>query len=1045
MLSGMMSPPSGYSSDDAAGAPFANEQMLSAVKQEVERLKRSEPGDAAAASGSQQEAGKAQAAPPQQAEARAGEVEEQPEAASPEPKQQPAVEKAQASAEQQPAHQQQHSPQRSHGSPTRPQSRLAVGSKSPENGAPAAAAAAAGSDASGAESSSDLSDSDSATASSSAAPLPASAQLPPLPPPPAHQHHAARAPLHASAAAAEAAAAAAVAAASSAAKASILAEPAKGPLEDMLLDNKYTVAASESVAVLKDLEAERQAPLPDRAQHAAAVRRRSPSAQGGGGSRDGTGESGETEGAAAAAAPAAAGVSAGVEPVEKAAVAEDGAAAEVDLGGGSSAASSTKGEPQAPAAAAAQQPATEEKQPAAEGKQQQPQLEQQRAESSASTSSSEGEEEVTSPMKHPAGLLASSLKAHDQAIAAAAAAAAAGAVKAEAVEATPAGAAVDKPGTVTPQTAAAEAAAPVVAEAAAAAPLPAPAAAAEALPTSPGAPQPASQPVPIALPHQQQQDKLELPLGVSPGDAGYMADSEGPRDAPAPGAAPAPSPTAPSTLPQAHSGAMALGGQGFHMSLCGHLLRRGTPAAEALQVFEANRVTAAAWAAAGGDLLADPSLVVRVAGTLYPWSAAGPMVLGMLAFGGPWQEAAAGPPADEEAWHPLRVAEERQGPGKKGDGTWGATPPAGSSWRLWPFSGWRDGAGSGAGGKPPGAGGAAVGGTSPVRGASKSAGGAPGADGAAGARPGSSPPPLGGLLSGLSLPLSRAGSLGGTASAGPTSPRRTTTDGGAQRPPKDQQPPLPPAPRPRRHIVIIRKTLMPTPDQLASLPLRFGSNTISFRCNASGSAPLTAYVYYYPWNARLVISDVDGTITRSDLLGHVLPTLGLDWSHAGITQLFHNIAANGYQIMFLSSRAISQANITREYLHKLSQNGYKMPTGPVIISPHGLLPSLYRCVLRVWVGYEEFVSAHCLPNRPTRNQPTNPHPTRAPLSPPGRSSSAAPTSSRSRASRTSARSSRRTGTPSTPALATARPTWCRTARWASRPAAPSSSTRRARS
>jgi phosphatidate phosphatase LPIN len=85
-----------------------------------------------------------------------------------------------------------------------------------------------------------------------------------------------------------------------------------------------------------------------------------------------------------------------------------------------------------------------------------------------------------------------------------------------------------------------------------------------------------------------------------------------------------------------------------------------------------------------------------------------------------------------------------------------------------------------------------------------------------------------------------------------------------------------------------------------------------------------------------------GTITRSDLLGHVLPTLGVDWSHPGITQLFHNIAGNGYQIMFLSSRAIAQANITREYLHTLVQGGYRMPLGPVIISPHGLLPSLYR-------------------------------------------------------------------------------------------------------
>ena len=39
---------------------------------------------------------------------------------------------------------------------------------------------------------------------------------------------------------------------------------------------------------------------------------------------------------------------------------------------------------------------------------------------------------------------------------------------------------------------------------------------------------------------------------------------------------------------------------------------------------------------------------------------------------------------------------------------------------------------------------------------------------------------------------------------------------------------------------------------------------------------------------------------------HVLPRVGLDWSHMGINRLFTNIRANGYQILFLSSRAIAQ-------------------------------------------------------------------------------------------------------------------------------------------
>ncbi len=48
------------------------------------------------------------------------------------------------------------------------------------------------------------------------------------------------------------------------------------------------------------------------------------------------------------------------------------------------------------------------------------------------------------------------------------------------------------------------------------------------------------------------------------------------------------------------------------------------------------------------------------------------------------------------------------------------------------------------------------------------------------------------------------------------------------------------------------------------------------------------------------------TITKSDLLGHLLPMMSYDWAHLGITHLFHNIQANGYRMMFLSSRAIAQ-------------------------------------------------------------------------------------------------------------------------------------------
>ena len=46
----------------------------------------------------------------------------------------------------------------------------------------------------------------------------------------------------------------------------------------------------------------------------------------------------------------------------------------------------------------------------------------------------------------------------------------------------------------------------------------------------------------------------------------------------------------------------------------------------------------------------------------------------------------------------------------------------------------------------------------------------------------------------------------------------------------------------------------------------------------------------------------------------MLPRLGRDWSHKGIAKLFTGIKKNGYEILYLTSRPIGQADVTREYL-----------------------------------------------------------------------------------------------------------------------------------
>ncbi|KNA09772.1 hypothetical protein SOVF_150530 isoform B [Spinacia oleracea] len=149
------------------------------------------------------------------------------------------------------------------------------------------------------------------------------------------------------------------------------------------------------------------------------------------------------------------------------------------------------------------------------------------------------------------------------------------------------------------------------------------------------------------------------------------------------------------------------------------------------------------------------------------------------------------------------------------------------------------------------------------------------------------------------------------------------------------------------HKKIIR-TNIPTNEQISLLNLKEGQNdvTFSFSTRVLGLQQVEAHIYLWKWNARIVISDVDGTITRSDVLGQFMPLVGKDWSQSGVARLFSAIKENGYQLLFLSARAIVQAYLTKSFLFNLKQDGKTLPNGPVVISPNGLFPSLFREVIR---------------------------------------------------------------------------------------------------
>ncbi|THV08237.1 LNS2-domain-containing protein [Dendrothele bispora CBS 962.96] len=141
------------------------------------------------------------------------------------------------------------------------------------------------------------------------------------------------------------------------------------------------------------------------------------------------------------------------------------------------------------------------------------------------------------------------------------------------------------------------------------------------------------------------------------------------------------------------------------------------------------------------------------------------------------------------------------------------------------------------------------------------------------------------------------------------------------------------------------KTLRLTSDQLKSLNLKPGPNTITFSLSATGTIACTARIFVWDSTDFVLISDIDGTITKSDGLGHVFAMIGRDWTHLGVAKLYTDICRNGYKIMYLTSRAIGQADATRGYLKGIKQNDYQLPEGPVIMSPDRLMASLHREVI----------------------------------------------------------------------------------------------------
>ncbi|XP_024129775.1 phosphatidate phosphatase LPIN2 isoform X3 [Oryzias melastigma] len=144
-----------------------------------------------------------------------------------------------------------------------------------------------------------------------------------------------------------------------------------------------------------------------------------------------------------------------------------------------------------------------------------------------------------------------------------------------------------------------------------------------------------------------------------------------------------------------------------------------------------------------------------------------------------------------------------------------------------------------------------------------------------------------------------------------------------------------------------RKSLRLSSEQIANLKLKEGPNDVTFSITTQyqGTCRCEGTIYLWNWDDKVIISDIDGTITKSDVFGQILPQLGKDWTHQGIAKLYHSVAENGYKFLYCSARAIGMADMTRGYLQWVNDGGIILPRGPLMLSPSSLFSAFHREVI----------------------------------------------------------------------------------------------------
>lgn len=136
----------------------------------------------------------------------------------------------------------------------------------------------------------------------------------------------------------------------------------------------------------------------------------------------------------------------------------------------------------------------------------------------------------------------------------------------------------------------------------------------------------------------------------------------------------------------------------------------------------------------------------------------------------------------------------------------------------------------------------------------------------------------------------------------------------------------------------------PSASIIHKLDLKMGKNSIT--CIHFGSTLTKEFnIWRFDKNQQLVIMDIDGTITKTDITGYIQTVyMGLfSYIHEGIVPFLNALKDSyKYSFIYLTARPLIHQKETRQLLQGIKDGSFTMPDGPLFPSKDRMMVALYR-------------------------------------------------------------------------------------------------------